>query len=64
VAVSPPHASPVFDDWVGAAGQHAVGDRLLADAAYDAVAHRQTARFFGIRSWVIPLNRRGKSMML
>ena len=47
------------DDRVGAAGQHAVGDRLLADAAYDAAAHHQTARFFGIRFWVIPRHRRG-----
>ncbi|HXG09405.1 MAG TPA: hypothetical protein VNK04_06415 [Gemmataceae bacterium] len=38
VAVGLTHASPFFDDRVGAAGQHALGDRLLADAAYDAAA--------------------------
>jgi hypothetical protein len=59
VAVGPTNESPFFDDLVGEAGQHAVGDRLLADAAYDSEANHRTARFFGIRSPVIPLNRRG-----
>jgi len=59
VAVGPTNESPFFDDLVGEAGQHAVWDRLLADAAYDSEAHHATARFFGLRSAVIPLNRRG-----
>jgi DDE family transposase len=59
VAVGPTNESPFFDDLVGEAGQHAPWDRLLADAAYDAEAHHETARFFGIRSAVISLNRRG-----
>ena len=59
VAVGPTNESPFFDDLVGEAGPHALGDRLRADAAYDAEAHHEAARFFGIRSAVIPLNRRG-----
>jgi Transposase DDE domain len=59
VAAGPTNESPFFDDLVGEAGQHAPWDRLLADAAYDSEANHETARFFGIRSAVIPLNRRG-----
>jgi hypothetical protein len=59
VAVGPTNESPFFDDLVGEAGQHALWDRLLADAAYDSEANHATARFYGIRSAVIPLNRRG-----
>jgi hypothetical protein len=59
VAVGPTNESPFFADLVGEAGQHGPWDRLLADAAYDSEANHRTARFFGIRSAVIPLNRRG-----
>jgi hypothetical protein len=59
VTVGPTNESPFFNDLVGEAGQHARWDRLLADAAYDSETHHETARFFGVRSAVIPLNRRG-----
>jgi hypothetical protein len=60
VAVGPTNESPFFDDLVGEAGQHAVWDRLLADAAYDAEDHHAAARDgHGVRATVIPLNRRG-----
>ncbi len=60
VAVGPTNESPFFDDLVGEAGQHAVWDRLLADAAYDSEGNHAAAReFYQVRSTVIPLNRRG-----
>jgi hypothetical protein len=59
VAVGPTNESPFFDDLVGEAGQHALWDRLLADAAYASEANHETARLYGVRSAVIPLNRRG-----
>jgi hypothetical protein len=60
VAVGPTNESPFFDDLVGEAGQHALWDRLLADAAYDAEDNHAAARdVFAVRSTVIPLNRRG-----
>jgi transposase len=60
VAVGPTNESPLFADLVGEAGQHAVWDRLLADAAYDAEGNHAAARdLFDVRSTVIPLNRRG-----
>jgi len=59
VAVGPANESPFFTGLVGEAGQHAPWDRLLADAAYDSEDNHETARFFDIRSCVIPLNRRG-----
>jgi hypothetical protein len=59
VTVGPTNESPLFDHLAGEAGQHAVWDRLLADAAYDAEDHHATAReLYGIRATVIPLNRR------
>jgi Transposase DDE domain len=60
VAVGPTNESPFFGELVGEAGQHAAWDRLLADAAHDSEANHATAREdFGVRSTVIPLNRRG-----
>ena len=60
VAVGPTNESPFFEDLVGEAGQHALWDRLLADAAYDSEANHAVARdCFEVRSTVIPLNRRG-----
>jgi len=60
VAVGPTNESSFFADLVGEAGQHAVWDRLLADAAYDSEDNHAVARdTFDVRSTVIPLNRRG-----
>ena len=60
VAVGPTNESPFFADLVGEAGQHAVWDRLLADAAYDSEANHAVARdWYAVRATVIPLNRRG-----
>jgi hypothetical protein len=59
VAVGPTNESPFFDDLASEASQHAGWDRLLADAAYDSEANHQTARFYGVRSGVIALKRRG-----
>lgn len=59
VTVGPTNESPFFDDLVGEASQHAVWDRLLADAAYDAEDNHAAARDgYQVRSTVIPLNRR------
>src|SRR2546421_351656 len=59
VAVGPTTESPLFGHRVGDAMQHAPFDRVLGAAAYDAEHPHADARFYGARSTVIPLNRRG-----
>ena len=59
VAVGPTNESPLFGELVGEAGRHALGDRLLADAADDSEGNHATGRdTYGVRSTVLPLNRR------
>jgi DDE family transposase len=61
VSTGPSNDSPQFPEAVVAARRHAAWDRLLADAAFDAEHHHRLCREgLGIRSTVIPLNRRGR----
>jgi hypothetical protein len=57
--LGPTNESPLFPDLIDEAVLHARWDRVLADAAYDAEHHHRLCREqSGIRSTVIPLNRR------
>ena len=61
VSTGPSNDSPQFPEAVVAARRHAAWDRLLADAAFDAEHHHRLCREqLGIRSTVIPVNRRGQ----
>jgi transposase len=61
VRVGPTNESPVFADLIDQAVAHARWDRVLADRAYDAEHNHQVCRDdYGIRSTVIPVNRRGR----
>ena len=61
VSTGPSNDSPQFPEAVVAARRHAAWDRLLADAAFDAEHHHRLCREgLGIRSTVIPLDRRGR----
>jgi hypothetical protein len=57
----PTNESPLFTDLIDQAVGLAPWDRVLADKAYDAEHNHELARRpSGIRSTVIPLNRRGR----
>jgi Transposase DDE domain len=61
VSTGPSNDSPQFAETVRGARRHAAWDRVLADAAFDAEHHHRLCREeLGIRSTVIPLNRRGR----
>lgn len=60
LCLGPANESPLFPDLIDEAVLMARWDRVLADAAYDAEHHHRLCREqSGIRSTVIPLNRRG-----
>jgi hypothetical protein len=57
--LGPANESPLFTDLIDAAVPLARWDRVLADAAYDAEPHHRLCREeSGVRSTVIPINRR------
>jgi hypothetical protein len=59
VRVGPTNESPLFAELIDEAARHAQWGRVLADAAHDAERnHRVCREGWGIRSTVIPLNRR------
>jgi hypothetical protein len=61
VSTGPGNDSPQFAETVRGARRHTAWDRLLADAAFDAEHHHRLCREeLGIRSTVIPLNKRGQ----
>jgi hypothetical protein len=61
-ALGPTNESPHFAGVIDQAVAHARWDRVLADAAHDAEPNHELCRDdYGIRSTVIPLNRRGTS---
>lgn len=60
VALGPANESPHFAGVIDQAVAHARWDRVLADAAHDAEHNHELCRDgYGIRSTVIPINRRG-----
>ena len=61
VATGPPNDAPQFLPVVAQAALVVTRDRVLADAAFDAGGHHRCPREGpGVRSTVIPLNRRGR----
>jgi Transposase DDE domain len=61
VRVGPTNESPLFAEVIDQAAGLARWDRVLADAAYDAEPNHALCRDdWGIRSTVIPVNRRGR----
>jgi transposase len=61
VSAGPSNDSPQFPPVMAQASLVVTWDRVLADAAFDAEAHHAYARDeLGVRSSVIPLNRRGQ----
>jgi hypothetical protein len=61
VATGPSNDSPQFRPVMAQAALVVTWDRVLADAAFDAEGHHRYAREgLGVRSTVIPLNRRGR----
>lgn len=59
VTRGPSNDSPQFPDAITEAATHVPFDRVLADAAYDGEHHHRLCReTLGIRSTVIPLNKR------
>src|SRR5204862_7629169 len=61
VATGPSNDSPQFTPVMAQASLAVTWDRVLADAAFDAEEHHRYAREdLGVRSTVIPINRRGQ----
>ena len=61
VSTGPSNDSPQFAPVMAQASLAVRWDRVLADAAFDSEAHHQYCRKdLGVRSTVIPLNRRGR----
>lgn len=61
VRVGPTNESPLFAGLIDQAAPLARWDRVLADRAYDAEHNHTVCRDdYGIRSTVIPVNRRGR----
>ena len=61
VATGPSNDSPQFRPVMAQASLAVAWDRVLADAAFDSEAHHRYCREgLGVRSTVIPLNRRGR----
>jgi hypothetical protein len=61
VSAGPSNDSPQFTPVMAQASLAVTWDRVLADAAFDSEEHHRYARAdLGVRSTVIPLNRRGQ----